>query len=131
MEGKGKGKADEPPSKSQKISIMSNPQPTPPSTEATSRPGVELTHRIALNLAAIATDDILAAKTMAGVASSLNLLGSYFWDKLHGENLNHHLDLGLYGAVLVGSTSVDSDLVFFYLYLNNSVILSCSCFRIY
>ena len=74
---------------------------------------MELSHWIALNLAANANDDILAAKTMAGVASSLNLLGSYFWEKLHGENPSHHLELGLYGAVLVSLTLIDSVLVSF------------------
>ena len=49
VEGKGKGKADEPPSKRQKITVTPNPQPTPPTMEAPSRPGVDLTHRIALN----------------------------------------------------------------------------------
>ena len=113
VEGKGKGKVVEPPPKRQKMTVIPNPQPKLPPTEATSIPSVEVTHRIALNLAANATDDILAAKTMAGVASSMNLLGSYFWDKLHGENLNHHLKLGLCGAVSVGSISVDSGLVSF------------------
>ena len=63
--GKGKGKVDEPPSKRQKIVDTPNLQPALPSIETTSRPGVELSHWIALNLAANANDDILAAKIMA------------------------------------------------------------------
>ena len=113
VEGKGKGKAVEPPPKRQKLTVIPNPQLKPPPLEATSRPSVDVSHRIALSSATNAADGALAAKTMAGVASSLNLLGSYFWEKLHGENPNHHLELGLYGAVLVSLTLMDSALVSF------------------
>ena len=74
---------------------------------------MDVTHRIALNSAANTSDDALAVRTMASVASSLNLLGGYFWDKLQGDNSSHHTELGIYGAVLVSSTLINSDLISF------------------
>ena len=74
---------------------------------------MDVTHQITLNSAANTSDDAFAVRTMATVASSLNLLGGYFWDKLHGDNPSHHTELGIYGVVLISSTSRDSDLISF------------------
>ena len=78
VEGKGKDKVVEPTSKRQKMTVIPDPQSTPPPLEASARPGVDVTHQIALNSATNTSDDALAVRTMASVASSLNLLGVIF-----------------------------------------------------
>ena len=108
VEGKGKDKVVEPPSEKQKLTVIPDPRQALPAPEVTARPGVDVAHRITLNQAANTSDDALASRTVASVVHSLNLLGGEFWDKLHGDNTSHLVELGMYAAILVSPTSIIS-----------------------
>ena len=49
VEGKGKGKLTEPPAKRQKMIVVPDPEQAPPVSEVTTRPGIDVTHHIALH----------------------------------------------------------------------------------
>ena len=78
---------------------------------------MDISHRIILNQAANTSDDTLASRTVASVVRSLNLLGGEFWEKLHGDNPGHLVELGMYAAVLVSSTSIISHMIYLSLFL--------------
>ena len=93
VEGKGKSKLVEPPSKKQKMTLIPDPRQAPPAPEFTTRPGVDVNHRITLNQTITTSDDALASRTVASVVRSLNLLGVSF-----GRN-----SMGITLAILLSS----------------------------
>lgn len=122
VEGKGKGKQVEPPAKRKKMTVIPDPRQTPPALEVTTRPDIDVSHRIALHRAATASDDTLATCTMESTVCSLNLLGGEFWGKLLGDNVGNFVELDMLVAVLVSSTfhSVTRDLYIFVLIIKLS-----------
>ena len=49
VEGKGKGKLVEPPAKRQKMTVKHDPGQAPPASEVTTRPDIDVNHRITLH----------------------------------------------------------------------------------
>ena len=90
------------------MTVIPDPRLALHAPEVTARPGVDVAHRITLNQAANTSDDALASQAVVSVVRSLNLLGGEFWDKLHGDNTSHLVELGMYATILISSTSIIS-----------------------